>query len=208
MRNDPVTILSIDDETDIHYALKAIFDFAGWNSIFASNVHEGLQLFVEKKPDIVLIDYHMPVVNGIKGVEMIRDLSASVPIIVFTIDESQNVANDFLAAGATDFALKPIKAPDLISRINLHIKLLERLKPTEPASELPKGISQNTLDIILGVLKSEGKLMGIAHIAQGTGFAPQTINRYLQYMLEAGIVVMQIDYGKKGRPRQQYCCSI
>ena len=40
---------------------------------------------------------------------MLRALSHTVPIIVFTIDESQEVADQFLQAGASDFALKPIK---------------------------------------------------------------------------------------------------
>ena len=57
---------------------------------------------------------------------MLRALSHTVPIIVFTIDESQEVADQFLQAGASDFALKPIKAPDIISRIKLHLRLLER----------------------------------------------------------------------------------
>ena len=53
---------------------------------------------------------------------MLRALSHTVPIIVFTIDESQEVADQFLQAGASDFALKPIKAPDIISRIKLHLR--------------------------------------------------------------------------------------
>ena len=66
--------------------------------------------------------YHLPQVSGIRGVEMIRELDPDVPIIVFTIDESQEVAEQFMQAGASDFALKPIKAPDIISRIRLHIR--------------------------------------------------------------------------------------
>ena len=51
----------------------------------------------------------MPGINGVEGVQMLRALSHTVPIIVFTIDESQEVADQFLQAGASDFALKPIK---------------------------------------------------------------------------------------------------
>ena len=78
----------------------------------AADVEEGLALFRKHQPDIVLIDYHLPRINGIEGVRMLRRLSPTVPILVFTIDENQEVANRFLEAGATDFALKPIKAPD------------------------------------------------------------------------------------------------
>ena len=82
----------------------------------------------------------------IRYLKLLRKQSASVPIIVFTIDESQTVADTFLAAGASDFALKPIKAPDIVSRIRLHLRFAGQNRP-EPA--LSKGISGGTLDIIM-----------------------------------------------------------
>ena len=86
-----ITILSIDDEENIRFALGELFHFQGWEACSAPNVKKGLEQFRLHKPDIV-----------------------------FTIDESQEVADQFLQAGASDFALKPIKAPDIISRIKLH----------------------------------------------------------------------------------------
>ncbi|MFR1635041.1 MAG: response regulator [Oscillospiraceae bacterium] len=106
-----VTILSIDDDPQICFALGELFKFQGWRAVSASDVASGLEAFRRYSPDIVLIDYHMPGVSGIEGVKLLRRQSSSVPIIVFTIDESQTVADTFLAAGASDFALKPIKTP-------------------------------------------------------------------------------------------------
>ena len=102
-----ITILSIDDEENIRFALGELFHFQGWEACSAPNVKKGLEQFRLHKPDIVLIDYHMPGINGVEGVQMLRALSHTVPIIVFTIDESQEVADQFLQAGASDFALKP-----------------------------------------------------------------------------------------------------
>ena len=118
----------------------------------ASDVASGLEAFRRYSPDIVLIDYHMPGVSGIEGVKLLRKQSASVPIIVFTIDESQTVADTFLAAGASDFALKPIKAPDIVSRIRLHLRLAGQNQP-EPAAS--KGISGGTLGIIMSFLSGQ-----------------------------------------------------
>ena len=78
---------------------------------------------------------------------MLRALSHTVPIIVFTIDESQEVADQFLQAGASDFALKPIKAPDIISRIKLHLRLLEREHPKKKSS---RGSVFNLLKLVPG----------------------------------------------------------
>mgnify|MGYP000009388543 CR=1 FL=1 len=139
-----VTILSIDDDPQICFALGELFKFQGWRAVSASDVASGLEAFRRYSPDIVLIDYHMPGVSGIEGVKLLRRQSSSVPIIVFTIDESQTVADTFLAAGASDFALKPIKAPDIVSRIRLHLRFAGQNRP-EPA--LSKGISGGTLDV-------------------------------------------------------------
>ena len=106
-----VTILCIDDEEDICFALKTLFRTQDWNTATACDVDAGIKLFTQLRPTIVLIDYHMPGINGVEGVRMLRCLSATVPIIVFTIDECQKVADEFLAAGASDFALQPRQAP-------------------------------------------------------------------------------------------------
>jgi len=147
-----VTILSIDDDPQICFALGELFKFQGWRAVSASDVASGLEAFRRYSPDIVLIDYHMPGVSGIEGVKLLRRQSSSVPIIVFTIDESQTVADTFLAAGASDFALKPIKAPDIVSRISLHLRFAGQNRP-EPA--LSKGISGGTLDIIMNFLSEQ-----------------------------------------------------
>lgn len=83
-----VTILSIDDDPQICFALGELFKFQGWRAVSASDVASGLEAFRRYSPDIVLIDYHMPGVSGIEGVKLLRRQSSSVPIIVFTIDES------------------------------------------------------------------------------------------------------------------------
>ncbi|CAB1241660.1 MAG: response regulator [Clostridiales bacterium] len=204
--HNPIRILSIDDEPDIRYALKAIFDFEGWNALMAPDVPVGLKLFQQYEPDLVLIDYHLPNVNGIEGVRRLRNLSSTVPILVFTIDESQEVANRFLEAGATDFALKPIKAPDLISRIHLHIRLLESERAPDTLENLPlaKGIGLPTLHRIMEFFQGQKTFLTVNQVADSTGFAYQTTYRYLQYMVSVGLAEICNTYGKIGRPKQGY----
>ena len=157
-----VTILSIDDDPQICFALGELFKFQGWRAVSASDVASGLEAFRRYSPDIVLIDYHMPGVSGIEGVKLLRRQSSSVPIIVFTIDESQTVADTFLAAGASDFALKPIKAPDIVSRIRLHLRLAGQ---NRPEAALSKGISGGTLDIIMSFLSGQSDYVTANEIA-------------------------------------------
>mgnify|MGYP000335112938 CR=1 FL=1 len=69
-----ITILSIDDEENIRFALGELFHFQGWEACSAPNVKKGLEQFRLHKPDIVLIDYHMP---GINGVERSADVACT-----------------------------------------------------------------------------------------------------------------------------------
>ena len=54
-----ITILSIDDEENIRFALGELFHFQGWEACSAPNVKKGLEQFRLHKPDIVLIDYRV-----------------------------------------------------------------------------------------------------------------------------------------------------
>lgn len=196
-----ITILSIDDEENIRFALGELFRFQGWEACCAPTAEKGIEQFRLHRPDIVLIDYHMPGINGVEGVRLLRKLSRTVPIIVFTIDESQEVADQFLQAGASDFALKPIKAPDIISRIKLHLRLLEREQPAQPLS---KGLSEATLQLVLDSLKEGEDYMTVNEVAKSSGLAYQTVYRYLQYLIQNKKVEMVSIYGKVGRPRQLF----
>lgn len=198
--NKEVTILCIDDDENIRFALEALFRLQGWRTVGAGSVEEGLDAFEACGPSLILIDYHMPRVNGVDGVKMLRKLDASIPIIVFTIEEDQAVADAFLEAGASDFALKPIKAPDIISRIKLHLRLLER----NSGGQLSKGMSPATLALIEDCLAGREEMLTANEIAQATGLAYQTVFRYLQHLVNEGRVEMRNNYGKVGRPKQTY----
>ncbi len=202
MLHEAIRILCIDDDEQIRYALDSVFVFQRWQSLLAANVKDGIRLFKAHRPDIVLIDYHMPEINGIQGVRLLRELDGAVPIIVFTIDEEQSVADAFLEAGASDFALKPIKAPDIISRIKLHIRLMQWRKPAEEPSI--KGIGASTLALILEYLKSCEAYQTAGDIAKHTGLAYQTTYRYLQHLVAENIVESKSIYGKIGRPKQMF----
>src|SRR5690625_7306692 len=95
-------------------------------------------------PDLVLLDYHMPDWDGMHTTEEIRKISKSVPIIILTVDERQEIADSFLEAGATDFALKPIRAPDLISRIRIHIKMTKLSRENNSTTLVEKRIKKDT----------------------------------------------------------------
>ena len=202
-----VKVLVIDDDEGIRYTVGEIISFMGWEAVKAENGAVGIEKFVVEKPDIVLVDYHMPALDGLETVERIREIDRGIPIIVLTVDERQQIADKFLAAGATDFALKPIKAPDLIARLKVHAQMLEIKRDKEKKEQdifLAKGINKKTFDLIVEYLKEQTEPQTIEEITEGVGLAYQTVHRYLLYMVNEGIVSIECDYGRIGRPKNKY----
>lgn len=203
-----ISVLCIDDEEDILFALSAIMESQEWKAYSAKNVKEGIETYKKYKPDIILMDYHMPGLNGIEGVELLRKIDSEVPIIVFTIDSDQDVADDFIEAGATDFATKPIKAPDLISRIKLHIQLMDKKETKKnkliESIDLQKGIGETTLSLMFEKLKNQNDYLTVEEISELTELSYQTTYRYLQFLENENIIDVEMSRGKIGRPKQSY----
>lgn len=200
-------ILAVDDDADILYTIAAIGEAAGWHVDGASDGEEALRMLrAGIDYDLVLLDYHMPNMDGLTLLGLVREDFPFLPVLVLTVDEEEETANAFLDAGATDFALKPIKAPDLIARIRLHLRLAEaeqRLEQRVPHEELPKGIQRQTLDAIVVALREAEDFISQQDLAEQTGFAYQTVCRYVSHLEDVGVLDVQLNYGKLGRPKKK-----
>lgn len=203
-------ILIMDDDQSLRYMLSEIFSFMGWDFVTYTNGREGIKGFLSEGADIILVDYHMPELDGLETVRILREHDQEVPILVLTVDERQEIADRFLDEGATDFALKPVKAPDLIARVQLHKRLLDMTKTVNSPSKMQyevfvtKGISQSTLSYIEDYLKSCEQPCTVEEISQEVGLATPTVYRYLTYLIQKGDVQPIPSYQKTGRPKNHY----
>lgn len=197
------TILIVDDNEDIRFTLKEICDYAEWGVVEATTEEEAVRLFTKLEPSLVLLDYHMPNWDGLKTTKELRKYNKRIPIIILTVDERQEIADTFLQAGANDFALKPIKAPDLISRIRINLKIV-KLTENEDNVFVDKGISKSTLYSIKIFLIQQEKPASINEIQKSLPIAYQTVHRYLNYLERRGEVEIISQYGKQGRPKNTY----
>lgn len=195
------TILAIDDNKDILYTLGQICKFQKWNALLASNYEEAEGYIRSSKIDLILVDYHMPGMDGIAVVKAVRKKLPKVPIIVLTIEEKNSVVEKFMDAGADDYSLKPVKAIDLISRIKVHLQYYERSQYYESNE---KGISKITLQTIENYLSGCQEFVDIDVIEENTKVKKKTLYRYLQFMMKEGLVESQYIYGDMGRPRTCY----
>lgn len=205
--NKTKKILIIDDEVDIQYTIKEICIYAGWNPILAKSAKDGYELCKFHNPNLVIVDYHMPDWDGLTTVKKIRQVDNSTSILVLTVDERQEIAEKFIAAGANDFAIKPIKSPDLISRIKINLKVNEiqqKFAKEKQQTLIDKGISPATLSVISDYMKEQKEGLTIDEITNGLDLAYQTVHRYIQHLIEEGKVETLPIYGQLGRPKNKY----
>lgn len=200
-------LLIVDDDEMIRFTLQEICEYAGFDSVAVDRGRIALEQVQQQQFDAILVDYHMPDMDGIETVKAIRMHDTAVPILVLTVDERQETLNRFLQAGATDFALKPVRAPDLISRIKVNLKLsyMQRQQSSKRRDVfVAKGISDNTLNLIIEFLKTRTNPVTIEEIKVGVGLAYPTIHRYISYLLEEEQVQVVPHYRKVGRPKNSY----
>jgi CheY-like chemotaxis protein len=95
-------LLCIDDSEDGLAVRKALFESCGYRVLIATGGPEGIAIFVRHHPDIVILDYQMPDMNGDAVAKVLHRLNPEVPIIMLSgreaaPEEIQDTVNDFLA---------------------------------------------------------------------------------------------------------------
>ena len=136
-------ILVIDDDPDIRDVLNITLSQEGYEVIEAPDGQEGLKSAQTKNPDLVIVDFKMPKLDG-RGVcrELKKDILLShMPIIMLTGkgDVSDKVGG--LDAGADDYIVKPFEPEELIARIRMIIRRAQRDLEANPLTRLPGNVS-------------------------------------------------------------------
>lgn len=128
-------ILVIDDELHIVELLKYNLETNGYKVIYALNGREGLNLAVEKKPDLILLDIMLPEMDGFDVCKEIkkRQQTDNIPIIMLTAKGEEFDKILGLELGAEDYITKPFSVRELLARIKV---VLRRTGKDETADTL------------------------------------------------------------------------
>lgn len=108
------TILIVEDEKEIGELVKDYLEREGYQVVLAFDGKEGLHLFYEKKPTLVVLDIMLPEIDGIEVCRMIRTAS-SIPIIMMTAKKSETDKIIGLGIGADDYVTKPFSPGELVA---------------------------------------------------------------------------------------------
>lgn len=117
-------ILIVEDEATLRHIVKDAIEEAGYNVITASDGAEGLQLFRQEQPHLVIADIMLPKMDGYEMVRTMRkEQSATQYLFLSALSDSEDVVEGFLAGG-NDYLRKPFAIRELIVRVEA---LLSRL---------------------------------------------------------------------------------
>jgi DNA-binding response OmpR family regulator len=126
-------ILVIEDYGDSRQMLKLLLEAEGYRVLTAANGDEALELVRTQTVDLILTDFGLPGMDGMKLVRRLRKLSSpidSVPIIMLTALESEEYSQAAIRAGCSGFLGKPVDLEKLLVMIE---QLLKESAGAEPA---------------------------------------------------------------------------
>lgn len=118
------TILIIDNtETNIHVLMELLED--SYDVLAALDGYTGLELVEEEKVDLILLDIVMPQIDGFEVCKRLKEnpKTRNIPVIFMTTDDSEASIEKAYEVGGVDYITKPLKAREVISRINTHLAL-------------------------------------------------------------------------------------
>lgn len=121
IRKMPGRILVIDDEPQITRVLRAALSAQAYDVRIANDPEEGLRVFRDWTPDLVITDLMMPGMSGVEVTRAIR-VHGSIPVLVLSVREHERSKVEALDAGADDYVTKPFGIQELLARVRAHLR--------------------------------------------------------------------------------------
>lgn len=128
----PKKILIVEDEANIRELLRLYLEREGYTVLEAENGVEGIKKWKSDKPDMLLLDVMMPVMDGWAVCREIR-AESDVPIIMLTAKGETADRVSGLEMGADDYIVKPLEMPEVIARVRA---VFRRMAPNDAPEKL------------------------------------------------------------------------
>ena len=128
----PKKILIVEDEANIRELLRLYLEREGYTVLEAENGVEGIKKWKSDKPDMLLLDVMMPVMDGWEVCREIR-AESDVPIIMLTAKGETADRVSGLEMGADDYIVKPLEMPEVIARVRA---VFRRIAPHDAPEKL------------------------------------------------------------------------
>jgi DNA-binding response OmpR family regulator len=120
------TILLVEDALDLAQVIVRELEAAGYEVLHASDGVAALQLHASRQPDLVILDWMLPRLDGLEVLRQIRQASAT-PVLMLTARDEEADRVIGLEVGADDYLTKPFSMRELIARVRALLRRIERV---------------------------------------------------------------------------------
>lgn len=150
------TLLFVEDDNNLIEVMKPLLRHFAKEVYLANNGRDGLELYKEKKPDIVLTDIYMPIMNGIDMAYEIKQISPRQPIAIITALDDVEILKKALNIGIEKYIIKPvINMESFIESLESIAKILQ--------ADIDRKKLQNMYEIHNKVMAQQELIGNIAH---------------------------------------------
>ncbi|MDR7161451.1 response regulator [Arthrobacter sp. BE255] len=184
--------------------------------------HTGAQAVAETgrlMPDLVLLDIHLPDINGLDLMHQLREVAPELDVLVISAAREVDTVRKALRGGIVHYLIKPFSQSDLQERLEHYRSAYHGLDASKNVAEqsdvnkvfgldrtdrpLPKGCSIETLKLVEAALKEADGDLSANEVAVQLGTSRVSARRYLEYLHDEGVLDVRLKYGV-GRPERRY----
>jgi signal transduction histidine kinase len=124
-RDTKIPVVIIDDDRDILELTSLILSKNGFQPYVAACAQEGFELISCHSPELVLLDYIMPEMDGLSALQQIKSRFPDTYVVMFTGKGSEEVAVELMKNGASEYILKPFNNRNLVERLENVLRIRE-----------------------------------------------------------------------------------
>lgn len=222
-----IKVLIVEDDPMVAEFNKRYLEQVGGFELIAiaPSVADALHILNHQEIDLILLDIFMPGMNGFDLLAQIRKVGQGVDVIVVSAACDSRSIKKALRFGAVDYLIKPFeferfktalsayrewvsmtKDQEKLSQTELDLRLLHP-NPITMSSELPKGLTRNTLKTVWeNIQDMKQRSFSTEEMACRVGISRVSMRKYLSFLTDIGVIGMEVIYGSVGRPVYQYRC--
>ena len=153
------TILVVDDEKPIIDILVYNLKKEGYNTLEATDGEMGLEIALEKKPNLILLDIMLPKMDGLTACKKIKN-SINVPILILSAKDEELDKIVGLELGADDYITKPFSVRELMARVKANLRKSEGVASNTDVQDGKGGNKINLGELVIDTEKFEVRARG------------------------------------------------
>lgn len=192
----PIRVLLVDDHTLFRMGLSELLEQRGTIKVVGAtgNPDEARRILREENPDVVIMDLHMPPIDGLTLFRQLRQEGFTTPTLMLTVSNAEEDLTNTLRAGARGYLLKDMEPDDVVDAIQrasrgetvvaptMTMKLVKLLQQEQPASNpasLLELLTQREREILTHLAQGESNKV----IARALDISHDTVKLHVRHIL-------------------------